>query len=177
MNRFAFAMLVLFPAFASAQQPSEPHKAELKKLDFLAGKWKGPASATTREGKKELTQTEIVEYRLGGTILIVEGIGRGKLPGKDEESVQYNAFAVISYDAAAKKFKVKAYRMEGVAIEADVTLIEKGIQWGFKPQAGIEVRFTTKITDKGEWHEVGEYSQDGKTWTKIMEMTLTKVKE
>jgi hypothetical protein len=33
------------------------------------------------------------------------------------------------------------------------------------------------ITDKGEWNEVGEYTLDGKTWTKFFDMTLAKVKE
>ncbi len=177
MNRFALAVLLLFPAFAPAQQPSEPHKAELKKLDFLAGKWKGPANISGREGKQTLTQTEAVEYRLGGTILIVEGTGRGKVPMKDEEGILFNAFAVISYDAAAKKHKIKAYRMEGSSVEADLTLTAKGFNWGFKPQGGIEVRYTMTITDKGEWNEVGEYSPDGKTWTKFFDMTLAKVKE
>lgn len=179
MNRFALAVLVLFPGFAPAQQPSEEHKTALKKLDFLAGKWKGPATVTMgREGKQTLTQTEAVEYRLGGTILIVEGTGRGKVPMKDEEGILFNALAVISYDAAAKKHKIKAYRMEGTSIEADLTLTEKGFNWGFKPpQGGIEVRYVMKITDKGEWNETGEFSQDGKTWTKFFDMTLAKVKE
>jgi 2-polyprenyl-6-methoxyphenol hydroxylase-like FAD-dependent oxidoreductase len=30
---------------------------------------------------------------------------------------------------------------------------------------------------KGEWHEIGEYSQDGKTWTQFIDMTLKRVKE
>lgn len=177
MNRLALAVLIVVPAVAPAQQPSEQHKAELKKLDFLIGKWKGPADVTLgREGKQTLTQTEDVEYRLGGTILIVEGTGRGKRPMKDEEGVLFNALAVISYDAAAKKHKIKAYRMEGTSVEAELTLTEKGFKWGFKPPQG-EVRYTMTITDKGEWNEVGEFSQDGKTWTKFFDMTLAKVKE
>ena len=124
-----------------------------------------------------MIQTEAVDYRLGGTILIVEGTGRGKLPGKDEEAILFNAFAVISYDAAAKKHKIKAYRMEGTSVEANLTLTEKGFNWGFKPQGSVEVRYVMTITDKGEWRETGEYSPDGKTWTKFFEMTLAKVKE
>ena len=33
-----------------------------------------------------------------------------------------------------------------------------------------------KLTDKGEWFERGEMSQDGKTWRQFHEMTLQKVK-
>lgn len=59
-----------------------------------------------------------------------------------------------------------------------MTVTDKGFIWGFKePQRGVEVKYTMKLTDKGEWHEIGEYSLDGKTWTKIIEMTLSRVKE
>jgi hypothetical protein len=125
-----------------------------------------------------ITQTENVQFRLDGVVLLVEGIGRGKLPGKDEEGVLFNALGVMSYDAQAKKYKVKAYRSEGQSVDADMTLTEKGFIWGFKePQRGLEVKYTLTVTPKGEWHEIGEFSQDGKTWTKFIEMTLTRVKE
>jgi hypothetical protein len=111
-------------------------------------------------------------------VLLVEGIGRGKPPGTDEEAVLFNAMAVMSYDAQAKKYKVKAYRAEGTSVDADLNLTENGFVWGFKePQRGVEVRYTVTMTPKREWHEIGEYSLDGKTWTKFIEMTLTRVKE
>src|SRR5262249_3795649 len=161
MNRLALAALLLAPALAPAQPSGEAHKAEMKKLDFLAGKWRGPATATTKDGKREMTQTEVVEYRLDGAILVIEGTGRGNLPGKDEEGVLFNAFAVVSYDAEAKKYKIKAYRMEGTSVETDLTLTDKGFKWGLKPQPGVEVRYDMTVNDKGEWHETGEFSADG----------------
>jgi hypothetical protein len=172
----AFALV---PAVAAAQPPGEANREAMKKLDYLAGKWKG--EATTSLGPKEtktITQTEDVQFKLNGTVLLVEGVGRGKLPGKDEEGVLFNALGVMSYDAQAKKYKVKAYRMEGQSVDADLTLTEKGFVWGFKePQRGVEVRYTMNLTAKGEWHEVGEYTLDGKAWTKFIEMTLSRVKE
>ena len=61
---------------------------------------------------------------------------------------------------------------------ADLTLTDKGFVWGFKePQRGVEVRYTVTLTPKNEWYEIGEYTLDGKTWTKFIEMTLTRVKE
>lgn len=179
MYRLAIAVLILFAASAVAQPPAPPNKAEMKKLDFLVGKWKG--DATVMMGPKDtktLTQTEDVQFKLNGTVLLVEGVGREKLPGKDGDAVLFNALGVISYDAAAKKHKIKAYRMEGQSVDADLTVTDKGFIWGFKePQRGFEVKYTMTLTPKGEWHEIGEYSLDGKTWTKIIEMTLTRVKE
>ena len=123
-------------------------------------------------------QTEHVQLKLDSTILLVEGVGRGKLPGKDEEGIVFQALGVMSYDVQAKKYKIKAYRNEGQSVETDMTVKGKGFVWGFKePQSGIDVRYTMTLTPKDEWHEIGEYSQDGKTWTQFIEMTLTRVKE
>jgi hypothetical protein len=179
MNRLALLALFLFAPAAAAQQPGAANRDALKKLDFLAGKWKGDAAATLGpKGDLKLTQTEDVQYRLGGVIMHVEGTGRGKRPGMDAEGILFNAFAVISYDTEAKKYKIKAYRMEGTSVETELTLKEKGFVWGFKePTRGVEVKYTMTLTPKDEWHEIGEYTQDGKTWTKFMEMTLTRVKE
>ena len=180
MSRFALLVPVLLAAAvaAHAQAPSAVHQAELKKLDFLKGKWKGKATIVDRSGKSELTQTEDVEYRLGGTVLLVEGKGTGAAPGKGDDALLFNALAVISYDANAKKFKIRAHRMEGTSVDADLVLTEKGFNWGFKqPGRGVEVRYVMTITDKGEWNETGEYSLDGKTWTKFIDMTLSRVKE
>jgi hypothetical protein len=178
MYRLALIVLVLFAAPAVAQPPGAANKEAMKKLDYLAGKWKGDATFFRGQEKTAVKQTEDVQFRLDGVVLLVEGTGRGKVPGKDEEGVVFNALAVMSYDAQAKKYKVKAYRAEGQSVDADLTLTENGFVWGFKePTRGTEVRYTVTHTAKGEWHEIGEYSPDGKAWTKFMEMTLTRVKE
>jgi hypothetical protein len=178
MTRFALSLLVLAAGAASAQPPNAAHKAEMKKLEFLAGKWRGDATISRGKESTVVKQTEDVQFKLDGTVLLVEGTGRGKLPGRDEEGVVFNALAVISYDAAEKKHRIKAYRMEGASVEADLTFTDKGFAWGFSPPGGkVQVRYTMTLTPRGEWHEVGEYSQDGQTWNRFFEMTLTRVKE
>jgi hypothetical protein len=162
-----------------AQQPGAANREAMKKLDFIAGKWKG--EATVSQGPKTsfmITQTEDVAYKLDGVVLTVEGVGRGKAPGKDADGILFHAFGVMSYDAEAKKYKVKAYRREGQSVDAELTLKDKGFVWGFKEATrGVEVKYTMTLTPKDEWHEIGEYTLDGKTWTKFIEMTLTRVKE
>lgn len=173
------AVVLAAPVFA-ADPPGQANREAMKKLDFLVGKWKGEATMTLGPDRKEkFTQTEDVEYRLGGTILVVEGVGTGKLPGQDKEGVVFNAFAVMSYDAQKKEYGVRAYRAEGVSVDGYVKPADKGLVWGFKePQRGFDIRYTVKITDKGEWHEVGEMSMDGgKTWRHFFEMTVAKVKQ
>ncbi len=179
MTRLALSVVLLATTAATAQQPGAANREAMKKLDYLAGKWKGDAKVKMGPGPEQtIKQTEDVQVRLDGVVLLIEGVGRGKLPGKDEEGVLFNALAVMSYDAQAKKYKVKAYRQEGQSIDADMALTENGFVWGFKePQRGTEVRYTMTLTPKGEWNEIGEYTLDGKAWTKFIEMTLTRVKE
>jgi len=178
MDRLALAAIFLVAAPATAQQPGAANREAMKKLDYLAGKWRGDATVTLGKDPKPLKQTEDVQYKLDGVVLLVEGIGRGKLPGKDEDGVLFHALAVMSYDVQAKRYKINAYRMEGQSVDADVTLTERGFIWGFKqPERGVEVKYTLTLTPKDEWHEFGEYSLDGKTWTKFIEMKLTRVKE
>ena len=166
-------------AVATAQPPGQANRDALKKLAFLEGKWAGEATVNLGPGREQpVKQAEDVQLKLNGTVLLIEGVGRGKLPGKDEEGVVFGALAVVSYDAAAKKYRIRAYRAEGHSVDADLTVTDRGFGWGFKsPEQKVEVRYTMTLTDGGEWHQVGEVSVDGKTWRKTMEMTLKKVKE
>jgi hypothetical protein len=178
MKRLALIALVLSGASAAGQQPGAANREAMKKLDYLVGKWKGDATATYGKDTKQLVQTEDVQFKLDGVVIAVEGIGRGKQPGKDDDAILFHAYAVMSFDAEAKKYKVKAYRVEGQSVDADLSLTEKGFIWGFKqPGRGVEVKYTMTLTRKGQWHEIGEYSLDGKSWTKFIEMTLSRVKE
>lgn len=179
MNRLALCVVLASAAAAAAQEPGAANKAAMKKLDFLAGKWKGDATVVLGpQGKRAVKQTEDVQSRLGGQVLIIEGVGRGKLPNRDEEGIVFNALAVISYDAQARQYRMKAFRAEGLSVEPDITVSDRGFVWSFKePQRGTHIKYTMTLTDKGEWHEVGAYSPDGTAWTQFFEMTLTRVKE
>lgn len=55
-------------------------------------------------------------------------------------------------------------------------VVEGGFQWAFQGPQGISIRYTVKLTEKGEWFERGEMSQDGKSWRQFHEMTLRRVK-
>ena len=54
-------------------------------------------------------------------------------------------------------------------------MIDGGWQWETASPAG-KLRFTITHTDKDEWFESGEASEDGKSWRKFFEMTLHRVK-
>lgn len=166
-----------FSVSAATAQVKPGNNAELKKLKFLAGTWKGTGWILTREGRQNSEVTETMQFKLGGQIAVVEGRGISR----DEKGVEkptHQAFGVFSFDRSSGKIKLRFYKAE--TGEEGETLIEpvgKSISWGFDiPSSGSKVRFVQKISDQGKWVETGEVSNDGgKTWIKFMEMELTKV--
>ena len=67
----------------------------MKKLGFLVGKWAGEARLLRGPDEwAELIQTEEVEYKLDGLIMVIEGVGRRKSSGR----TVLQAFGIISYD-------------------------------------------------------------------------------
>ncbi len=177
-KRMLLIVLLLMFATASAQSPGTGSSEEMKKLAFLAGDWRGEGWIEMGPGKRSMfIQTETVQSKLNGTVLIVEGLGKGKIGGTGEEGVIHNALAVISYDSAAKKHQFRAFRADGNYIDATATVGDKQLVWGFRdPQRGTEIRYTIKLTDVGQWREVGEFSMDGKQWRQFFEMTLQRAK-
>jgi hypothetical protein len=172
-----FALIAL-PAAAQAQAPSQAAtaKAEMKKLNFLAGQWQGEGWIDVGQGQRRtFRQSETVQSKLDGLLFVIDGLGKGKLPGSDEEVVVHNAFAVLSYDEAAKRFRWHAYRADGLFVDADTVVGDNQMVWSFANPRGGKIRFTIKLTDKGRWHEVGEFSPDGSAWRQFFEMTLEKM--
>ena len=170
-------MLLIFPALALAQTHGAANSSEMRKLDFLVGEWEGDGWIEFGPGQRHtFRQKESIQSKVGGHVLLVEGLGKGKLQSAGEESVVHNAFAVVSFDKEAKRFRFLAWRATGDSVDADVTVAEKSLVWGFRdPRAG-QIRFTIKLDGAGRWFEIGETSRDGQTWRKFFEMTLQKVK-
>lgn len=178
MKKIILSLLLLtLPAPILAQNPAPPQLQEMKKLDFLIGEWQGEGWTEFVPGQRRASPiTEKAQPKLGGMILLVEGLGKMKVPGRQEEVVTHNALAVMSYDANAKLYRVKAYTADGRSVDAEASFTDGGFQWRFQPAQNISIRYTVKLTEKGEWFEKGEMSQDGKTWRQFHEMTLQRVK-
>lgn len=153
-----------------AQSANPVQREEMKKLDFLVGEWKGEGWTVGRDGKRgEFIQTERVQRKAGGLALLIEGQGTDKTT----KVVEFEAIALVFYDERAKLYKIYSGTNDGRSGVGDLKLIEGGAQWG---PPGAPVRYTIKLTDKGEWFETGEYSRDGTQWQKFLEMKLQKMK-
>src|ERR1700682_4753637 len=95
MHSFRFLLLIGLAAGVHGQQPNVSAQREaMKKLAFLVGKWSGDASVIRGPGEPmKLVQTEDVQFKLDGLVMLVEGSGRNS-----DGQVVFRALATISYD-------------------------------------------------------------------------------
>ena len=169
MRSLAVLMLLAFPGSLAAQSTFTP-QPPVDQLAWMVGDWEGPAWSRRGPEQHTLRQTERVEIQSGGMTLAVRGRGFEKM-ADGSEKVTYEAFAVL-YRNRDGTLGFRAFSMDGNYIDPVIELKGNVLVWSFThPQAG-QIRYTTTHTPADEWHEIGETSRDGTTWTRFMEMTL-----
>jgi hypothetical protein len=154
----------------AAQQPAsnsaDVQREAMRKLSFLAGHWSGPANIVRGPGEAlHLTQTEDVEYKLDGLVLLVEGKGTGAV-GK----VQFGALATITYDDASQTYRFRAYH-DGHYLDTELSVPANGFSWSFMAGPAHIVN-TMHLTSKGEWEEVTEAIVGGNPPHRSVDMLL-----
>lgn len=154
----------------AAQQPASNsasvQREAMQKLSFLAGRWAGPV--TIVRGPSEplrLTQTENVEYKLDGLVLLIEG----KSTDADGKAL-FSALATIAYDDATHTYHFRAYN-DGHYVDTELSVPVNGFSWGFTAGPAHIVN-TMHLTDKGEWSEVTETTVGSNPPMHSVEMTL-----
>lgn len=138
----------------AAQQPPwnsvDVQREAMRKLSFLAGHWSGPVNIVRGPGEAlHLTQTEDVEYKLDGLVLLVEGKGTGA-----DGKVQFSAMATIAYDDASHTYRFRAYH-DGHYLDTELSVPANGFSWSFTAGPAHIVN-TMHLTGKGEWEEITE---------------------
>ena len=173
-----WTLALLQSGLSQEPKPASPQLEAMKKLNFLVGEWKGEGWTEYAPGQRRTSPiNESVQPKLGGMVLLVEGLGKNKVPGKQEEVITHNALGILSYDDKAKVYKLRSHLITGQTTEAEASFTDEGsFQWRFQPSPSMSIRYTVKLTEKGEWYEIGGMSQDGKTWRQFHGMTLQKVK-
>lgn len=151
-----------------AQAAAEQARNEMKKMQWMVGKWEGDAWYMQGQGKRAtLVQTENIQTQLDGLVFTIEGIGREK------GEMVFHAFAVLSFDVNAKKYLMRAFVKDGNYVDAETSIDDKAFIWGYTDPRLGKVRYTINLTDPDKWFEFGEFSRDGgKTWTKFIELNL-----
>lgn len=165
----ALALSVPAAAPALAQETDQgaiaEQQAAMKKLSWMFGTWRGPASGFTRAGPYQITQTERIGPFLGGTLIVIEGKGYAA-----DGSVPFNAFAVISYDVPTKRYMMRSYAL-GHQGDFELKVRADGYNWEIPAGPNAVIRYTMTLKD-GIWNEVGDYVATGQPPRRIMEMNV-----
>lgn len=176
-------LLILFMVAGSstgrllAQDHGMANKEKMKVFAGWLGHWKGEGSMQQGPGDARKTSVdEHIETRLGGTILVIEGVGTTKDPATKQDVIVHHAYAVLSFDQVSGDYKFRSYLHDGRSTDAWLKVLDQNkYQWGFDSPHG-KVRYSINMDgQKKTWNEVGEYSQEGTRWTKFFEMNLVKV--
>ena len=166
-------LVAVISVFAADQPASKDvQRREMKKLEWFVGHWKGTGWIEMGpQGRREFTQTETIEAKLDGLVLVIEGLGKAKEDG----ATVHAALAFVSYDHRANKFRWHAFTAEG-QMDTEAKVGTDTLEWTLDiPQRG-RMRYTITRNEKGEWFEIGEMIREDQTRHKFFEMTLRKQK-
>jgi len=166
--------IVALSSAAIAQAPPDPkvliaaQRDGMAPLAYMNGVWRGPATTTLPSGEvHNITQTERIGPFLDGSVKVIEG--RGYEP---DGRVGFNAFGVISYDPATKKYTMRSYA-QGYQGDFVITPTSDGYTWEI-PAGPMTIRYTAVIKD-GKWREVGDRIMPGRPPVRFFEMNLVRV--
>jgi len=167
------AVLIAAPMAAQAQTPASPtgspaQRVALDRLAFLDGEWRGTATVHGPGGEMVLTQTERVGPMLGGSIRVIEGRGYAA-----DGSTQFNAMAVVSWDARAGGYGFRSYA-QGYSGDYPFEVTADGFRWETPAGPGAKIQYVAVVKD-GTWHEVGTYVAEGQPSREVIDMRLTRV--
>jgi len=160
---------LLVTAVVAQQQPSlDAQREAMKKLQFLVGKWTGEADVMRGAGEPlKLTQTENVQYKLDGLVILVEGESHNA-----EGKSVFSALATIAFDDTAGVYRFRAFNA-GRYLDTELTVTAGGFSWGFTG-GPVKVNNTMKLSDKGEWVETTDVAMGSQPPRHTMQMTLKK---
>lgn len=145
-------------------------KEAIQKLSFLEGKWKGKGWIILQGGQKnEFDQTENVQRKLDGTVLLIEGLG------KNGEKTIHNAMAVVSYNPQDSSYQFRSYLANGREGDYKAKVLGEGhFQWFLETPRGM-IRYDIIINEQKQWYEKGEFQMGENNWFHFFEMTLNKI--
>lgn len=153
------ALLPWLGAGLAAQPPASPsvgrQRQAMRKLALLAGRWSGPITIVRGPGPPlHLTQTEDVQFKLDGLVLLIEGKSTDA-GGK----VEFSALATVAYDDATHTYRFRAYN-DGHYLDTILTVTADGFSWGYTTGPARIVN-TMHLTASGAWSEVTEVAVGG----------------
>lgn len=174
--KLVVAALLLLMATKLSAQEEKIYQEKMNVFGNWAGQWHGSGWMQTGPGEpKKFAIDEAIQFKLEGTIIMIEGIGKGNDGQGNNESIVHHALAILSYERQSDQYKFRSHLKNGRSTDAWFTIAsENKYQWGFDTPQG-KVRYYIAIDPIAKtWNEFGEFATDGNTWRKFMEMNLTK---
>ena len=114
-----------------------------------------------------LTQSENVEFKLGGLVLLIEG----KSTGADGKA-QFEALATVAFDNASRSYRFRAYH-DGNYLDTPLTVHADGFSWEYS-MGPAKVVNTMHLTSKGEWQEKTDVTLGNNPPRPSMEILLSR---
>lgn len=179
MRRITGLLVLLLASAVMAQSYTQIQiRNRMQDISFLQGEWKGDGWIQLESaGRSTFDQSEKIYWKLDSTLLIVEGVGINKTEGKAPDTAHL-AYAVLSWNEPDSSYHMRAYRSTGEFVDAPAELVnDSTFVWYFEIPHYVMTRYTVTVSGGNTWHEIGEHSGDGSSWTKFMEMTLRREKK
>ena len=169
LTMIATSLLAAAPAPAT-DDPATMIAAErqaMRQLAWMDGRWRGEAVTQTPNGEHRVTQTERIGPLLDGSIKVLEGRAF-----RADGSTGFNAFGVVSFDPASKRYTLHSYA-QGRAGDFALTPTTDGYVWEI-PAGPMIIRYTARLSG-GVWTETGERIAPGQAPVQFFIMKLKRV--
>ncbi|MEX2497715.1 MAG: hypothetical protein WD397_02420 [Wenzhouxiangellaceae bacterium] len=161
------------PAASHGQTPPREQLEAMSLLQHWVGLWQGSGwAATGPRERQEFQITETVSGKLGGSVLLLEGLGTTMTESGDE-IVTHNAIGLVSFDPAGGRYNLRSHDLRGSVHDSTLEIDGDVMRWAFRDESsGAQLRFEIRV-EGDTWHEIGHVSPDGnENWYPMLEMTL-----
>jgi len=152
----------------------EVKRKAMEQVAFLAGEWSGSGWMQIGPQRQSFQSSEVVVPKLDGLVLVIEGMHTAEMEPGQPPRVVHETLAFLSYDPNKNQYAMQTHLVDGRSGDYAGRVEDGAFIWEIVSPTG-KMRYTIKLNEKGEWHEIGEMTRDeGKTWMQFFEMTLTK---
>jgi hypothetical protein len=177
MKRLAitFAAVLVASALAAAQMEMPKPGPELKKIDVFAGSWtlEGDMKPGPMGPGGKITETESCDWMEGDFYLVCHS------EYKAEKMFNGVGLSVMGYSTDDKAYTYREFSSDGEFTDSRGALAGDTWTWTSDEKMGgmnMKGRFTMKLTSSSSYNFTFEMSQDGTTWTTVMEGKANKGK-
>jgi Protein of unknown function (DUF1579) len=170
----AASTALLFAGIASAQMQHPAPAPELKKLDYFAGTWNFDANmkASPMGPGGTMTGTDHYEWMQGNYFLIVHSKYSSASMGSGV------GYGVLGYDTNKKQYTYESFNSDGEHEVATGSPDADGKVWTWYSAGDtggpMKWRYTETILSPTSYTIKFEMSQDGTTWSSVMDGKATK---